>query len=513
MRIPILLYLVLFSLLISCSEGLSQKGGFRLAFDPINISDPDFNRPGAGAEQWNDQNLVNIPDASVSTQRMDAYYRFSFTDIAVYSARPNTYDFSFFDSKINDAIEKGQKFSFCIMQMCSTCSQGGTISGARLYYPLYLHNQMQTEPVRDWNKEGLWIPNYNSPSWLEAWKALNAAVNDHIMKGSFHGIQYKNIIGYVDVSGYGDYGEWTNNSLSGPMGTVATIATLDSIISFTVHQYRDFRCVALIATFDGNTLKNTMVPPAVGYYALTVYNNVGLIGWRRDSWGFTDYYNSGWTDKNPTVFNGFRFDTAINNRYKYAPIVGEPADMGLTNFNGKPFGDLARQILYYHVNSFGNGNLDQSVINKIALDNIRTASKYAGYRLILNEGTMTKLLVGGTLFYITLSWQNTGAAPTYENWEVFFELRNTGNEVAWSAKSKFNPKLFLPLRSATSITDNFALPASVPPGNYNLYLIVRDPKGYRKPLPLFISGRNPDGSYLIRSNVAVDSDSQKLRYK
>jgi hypothetical protein len=43
----------------------------------------------------------------------------------------------------------------------------------------------------------------------------------------------------------------------------------------------------------------------------------------------------------------------------------------------------------------------------------------------------------------------------------------------------------------------------VPGGNYNMYLIIRDPKGYREPLPLFISGRNADGSYLIRSNILI----------
>jgi hypothetical protein len=36
-----------------------------------------------------------------------------------------------------------------------------------------------------------------------------------------------------------------------------------------------------------------------------------------------------------------------------------------------------------------------------------------------------------------------------------------------------------------------------------MFLIVRDPQGYRQPLPLAISGRNADGSYLIRSNIII----------
>ena len=103
---------------VSCNQGLSQNGASPLSFNQIPLSDPDMNRPGAGAEQWNGQNVVNIPNASVSTQRLDAYYRFSYTDIAPYAGPPNTYDFTMFDSKINDAIGKKQKFSFSIMQMC-----------------------------------------------------------------------------------------------------------------------------------------------------------------------------------------------------------------------------------------------------------------------------------------------------------------------------------------------------------------------------------------------------------
>ncbi|HEV7424369.1 MAG TPA: hypothetical protein VGO21_04235, partial [Candidatus Paceibacterota bacterium] len=47
--------------LVACNEGLSQTGNFPLTFNQIPITDPDLNKPGAGAEQWNDQNTVNIP--------------------------------------------------------------------------------------------------------------------------------------------------------------------------------------------------------------------------------------------------------------------------------------------------------------------------------------------------------------------------------------------------------------------------------------------------------------------
>ena len=513
MRLFLLLYAIIYCLtLIACNQGISQTGNFQLTFNQIPISDPDLNRPGAGAEQWNDQNIVNIPNASVNSSRLDAYYRFSYTDIATFSGTPESYDFSLFDKKINDAINNKQKFSFGIMQICGGCDQVTVVEGAKLFYPMYLHNQMQTESVKDWIVDGIWIPNYNSPNWLAAWKALNGAVNNHIVNGSYNGIQYRNIIHYIDVRGYGNYGEWTNNEFPSDPASTVTVETLDSIISYTVHQYPDFQCVAMVASFDGNQLHNTMIPPAVGFYALTTSNKAGLLGWRRDNWGWTDNYLSRWIDKNPTVFKGFRFDSAINNRYKYAPVVGEPADLGFALYGGKPFGDMPRQMKYYHVSSFGNGNLDKSLNNPDALDNIRTSSKFAGYRLALTEGNMTPNLKPGVRFNITIGWRNTGIAPLYENWKAVYELRSAAGLVIWSGNSVIDPASVLPNNKVYSADDHFILPTSVPKGNYSLYLIVRDPQGYRQPLPLAISGRNSVGSYLMRSNILIgpsDSSGKK----
>jgi hypothetical protein len=172
-------------------------------------------------------------------------------------------------------------------------------------------------------------------------------------------------------------------------------------------------------------------------------------------------------------------------------------------YGGKAFGDMPRQMKYYHVSSFGNGNLDKSLNNPDALDNIRTSSKFAGYRLVLTAGNMTTNLNPGARFNITIGWQNTGVTPLYENWKVFYELRNAAGVVIWSDASVFDPASILPHDKLNSATDHFLLPSSVTKGNYSLYLIVRDPKGYRQPLPLAISGRNADGSYLIRSNILI----------
>jgi len=111
-----------------------------------------------------------------------------------------------------------------------------------------------------------------------------------------------------------------------------------------------------------------------------------------------------------------------------------------------------------------------------------------------------------------LNWKNIGIAPTYEKWDVVFELKDNEDKLVWSGTSTFSPgpKLenpgLLPSPDATIAKDIFVLPASVPLGNYQLSLIIKDPTGYRSPLPLAISGRNTDGSYTL-TNIRVDTSS------
>jgi hypothetical protein len=66
---------------------------------------------------------------------------------------------------------------------------------------------------------------------------------------------------------------------------------------------------------------------------------------------------------------------------------------------------------------------------------------------------------------------------------------------------------FIPQPDFTSVTDEFVLPKDLLAGNYNLNLIIKDPTGYRQPLPLAIKGRNVDGSYTLKT-IGISSKQQ-----
>lgn len=495
-----------------------------LSFTAIPYSDPDIISPRRGMEQWHGGN-----DVDPSIARPDVYHRFTWNML---ETTQGNYTWTYFDALFDSAIVHHQKISFGIM----TCypdfgiDENGdtvTLSGQVEFdtgfsaYPEYLHDLMQAETHHDWKTLnntattgfGLWVPNWNSPSYLARLLALYQAVNYHLNNTTINGVLLKNVVNSIDVRGYGSYGEWHSiflleNVADYPFGTHATVASLKTILDHHVTAFPDFPLSLMIAAFDAEFLNAVMVPKEVTSYALGLTNNWGKLGWRRDAWGATDTYFASYLENNDRNYNGGPEPRiAIMDRWKYAPITGEPPGWPpMTSGGDCAYDDLLRQITLYHASSFGNGNYGITLTTCIA-NHIRDAEKASGYRIILTGGSIASSISKGTPFALTLDWKNTGIAPTYENWNVVFELRNSSNATVWSANSQFAPKLFLPATSATPVTDNLTIPTSVADGNYTLHMVIKDPVGYRDPLPLAITGRHTDGSYTIASISLTSSQA------
>jgi len=476
--------------LIGSFSGHSQTN---LSFSQIST---DFLAPARGPEHWgttnwDDKYVPKIPAGN--SVPLNFYTRFNWKDIESDNTQ-GSYNWTVFDNFVHQAIDNGAMYSFGVMPMCSGCGSFGLI-------PTYLHNLMQQESTKDWQYSGQWIPNWNSPGWQGRWAALVKAVADHINSTTYKGVAYKDALWYVDVRGYGDFGEWHTYPWisSTPSAAVATSASLKSIVEAVKTAFPNNQLVIPMGAFD--TDHDSKLPADFCYYALTTKNNFGEIGWRRDNIG-DDGYNS-WLSGNPGTYNGQKFSDLIMNKWKVAPIGGEPAiDLNGTSRCGSIQCDLMNEITTFHMSSFGNGNFPIMSNTSTALVNaVLAGSKACGYRLVLTGGNMTTTLSSGSSFNITLNWQNIGVAPVYENWNVVYELRDAGGKVVWTGNSAFKPRYFLP-GGATPAADNFTL-GTVAAGTYSMYLIIKDPANYKKPLPLAISGRNSDGSYLIRSNITV----------
>lgn len=460
-----------------CSAGTAQTWSF-----PQMTT--DYARPIAGAEYWYGQNAMNI-----GYKPLDGYWRFTWSDNQDLTTGAN--NFTNIDNQIRAilAIQPGMKFSIGVMTRCGVCSQGIQVDGGKSFYPIALHKQMQAEAnTKDLLNGGLWIQNYNSPSYI-AWEAKrNKDLGDHI-----RAMGWENNVEYIDNLEYGDYGEWTTNDLVIGTRCEPTAASLYKLIDGVFQGFPNSFILNLISAFDGNLqLGNTKVPPEVGEYALKARNNKGLGGWKRMSWGDNSFWNDRWSFANTTVMpDGFRFDTAINNRYKYAPVCGEPINFA-NSANPGPYDDVARETNASHASNIGNGNYEANLGNAHGATNMINAFYKMGARLSLTGAQVTGQIV-------KLFWSNTGLTPTYEDWDVTFELRN-GSKVISSQKSAVVLKVIL--NGTLAFSDNTTLS-----GTGDLYVVIRDPSGVRTPYPLNIPSRGADGGYLLGGNVTFGGGS------
>ncbi|HEY4966009.1 MAG TPA: hypothetical protein VII28_06405, partial [Puia sp.] len=203
------IFVFLFLLISGSFSGFSQTSSF--SFTQIPMGNNDIISYGRGVEGWNGVSWTNSSGAGIqvpagTTKSLNSYYRFDWgVEIEI---SQNIYSWAKFDQQINSAIDNGQMFSFGLMPMCTACSNTGV---AGVTYPAYLHSLMQSEAAgnQDWqNSDGMWVPNWNSPNYLGRYQALLNAVAAHIASGTHNGKNYKDVIYYVDIRGYGDFGEW-----------------------------------------------------------------------------------------------------------------------------------------------------------------------------------------------------------------------------------------------------------------------------------------------------------------
>lgn len=508
-------------------------GNTAFSFSEIPYSDVDFINPGRGAEQWhNGSDGIPNPTETIDLPSLDLYYRFEWARVerstqGDYVFGDYTIDgngdtiWNYFDQRFHEAIEKGQQFSFGIM---TYYSDGGFVSyaGGTSSYPLYLHNLMQGETVKDQlTPFGLWMPNWNSPTYLARLRALHTAINNYILNTVWYpetgphageAVRYRDVVYCIDIRGYGNYGEWHSGDMytwnTFPAGTQPTSATLKAIIDAHTQIFQDWPLVMMVAAFAGNASDGAAYINIfqqwvdVGYYALKATNAWGKVGYRRDQVGGTDNYLIDLLQNNTTVFNGEQFNTLFLNLYKTAPGTGEPLP-GAANAN--QMFDLENQIINYSATSFGNGNW-LGYPNPATRDRIRAAWKRTGYRLKITVGNAPTVINKTIAFNIVVNWVNSGITPAYNDWTVVYELQTGGGTVVWTGTSSKVLKLFRPDQGTVQTTDVLTVPNSVSNGTYKLVVRVKDPlNNYRPNMKLAIQGRNADGSYTIFNSVTVQS--------
>ncbi len=301
---------------------------------------------------------------------------------------------------------------------------------------------------------GGYIPDWNEPAFLAQWRELMAEL------GRRYGDDPR--LGYVDVGGYGSYGEWHVNSgerVSDRNG----LAVVDAVTAAFPRKH---------------VLINTMTPVPVTLKALRRNPNLGL---RTDNLGCPDMYS--------TVPG----DPRLQKVWQTRPFFSEwctRADPVLG----------AQQARKFHISTLSSSNMPWAYDSlngkqRAAYDRIRAS---AGFRIRVRAVTLPARIEAGSKMRVTTSWVNDGTAPTYDEWVARLVFVNQHDDRTVTVNLG-RPLMGLTDRLTTSATVSTRELAR---GRHDVYLTVVDPTGYAAPMHLANAGRTAGGAYKLGSIIA-----------
>ena len=391
----------------------------------------DLPNPLRGQYRW----LGQEPTPATATSN-DVYYRDQ-----VYWGRlektDNAWDFSLIEAGLAEAGARGGKFGFRVMAYCPGC---------------WMETRADLPPVTPSfipRQPGGYLPDWNSPAFLSQWKELMAEL----------GRRYGNDprLGYVDVGGYGSYGEWH-------VDAGARISDTNGLA--VVH--------AVATAFPTkHVLINTMTPVPFTLKALRANRNLGL---RTDSLGCPDMYSM------------VPADVRLQKVWRTRPFFSEwctRADPVLG----------AQQVRRFHVSTLSSGNMpwNHSTLTEGQRSAYVKALATAGYRIRLRSVTLPDAFAAGGRIAVRTAWANQGTAPTYDAWDVrlTFVHAATGRSVTRSLGQQLRGLVDTSARSVKVRTSGLRA------GRYDVFVSVVDPSGYSAPMHLANAGRSASGAYRV----------------
>lgn len=402
----------------------------------IPLSATEIPNPIRGQYDW----ISNGPDPK-DWPIMDVYYRDELQWGKQIEITRGQYNFSAIDRGLNAAQAKGGLFSFRVMAACPGC--GGNLT------PSYVARQSGGQP--DWNSE----------SFLSAYENVMKAIGAKYDKDPR--------LGYVDVGGYGSWGEYHIFELGGStLSRENSKRLVNAVLNAFPSKY------VLMMTPGPDYLRDAMaLSPRLGIRVDCVGAN-GMMGSK--------------IDEVPVAME----------RWKTAPWVGEWCGGGASDL----YGQGLQQVRKYHITNLSSANFPGTYADMSSSQqaNFRQANKETGYRFVLNSLAIPGTIRPGASISVTSKWSNVNVGPAYHPWQTMIQLRNQSGTVAFEGKSAVELKSLLPTGSTPKvINDGFAIPANLPAGQYDVYVKVVSPEGYLKPLNLAIQGRSVDGGYKLGS--------------
>jgi hypothetical protein len=422
----------------------------------------------------------------------------------------NSYDFTMIDSAIAAAHAHNQRFHFRVMSFASTGYSGNTVIGV----PAWL--RATTGATKDYYFGGKTyvVPNWNADAYLSPLEHLIAALGaryDHDER-----------VEWFEFSGYGD---WSENHIGfiaenlgapgpSPDDSIAQLGYYSQYSDQSITKTSITRMVnATLAAFPDTQIIVLDDNPEITRQLLAA-TPTRPVGIRADCLGVYPPPQVWATDPNSWyVQNGDPAIAALRARWRTAPVVTEWC-------NWQPDGAIAyfqqaiKDTVNYHVSLVASNVVAPS---PDMYEMWARTSKYAGYRYAVTSATVPAGAPAGSALRIIVRWTNFGTAPSYDNWQVSYEVRNDADNVVGIVQSGLSLRDIAAEQNYTNSTHDPASLTSDNPlwlstagltrGNYKLIAKVvwneHKPNAINAvnypPMTLAQAGRDNGGGYLIGS--------------
>lgn len=508
------------ALILAClMAGAAEEAQTDTSFSPEIIS-PDqgaIQNAGVGAEIWNGgpgngvTNLVKYA-VRVSEHAVNSMIRVSWAD---YEAKEGEYLFQKMDKHFKYCIQYGQKLNIG----CFVTSAGGgsLIAGVQCSYPLYLHEAMQNSTQKDvvspmfTDKKNRWEPNFENPCFFERYDALLKAFAEYLEQPQTFGgrsVQRKKLVRCIEMRHFGFWGEGAYPKHLVPSHSKYLIRFADAFV-------RHFPDIRIVVPTNGMVYIPSVYDTLKDYHfhLLSAKNNAGLHGIFRDNWGWDErssYYQKLYYSSNQYEKDGAKLYELLRDRWKFAPLVGEPGRTG-PKVDWRPYSCLLDQVKYLHPVAIRNCNVSDgtslhnptgySIFNDPeALGNFHRMYAMIGFRYLFTAARISRR---NDDLEIAMDWLNIGLTPTYDKWRIRFFMKDEAGKEIWTGFSSLDLRTVFPdektppgvadARKARTHSDCFR---NVPAAG-TLYLQIVDPDGISPHMALSIKGRTETGAYLL----------------
>lgn len=473
---------------------------------------------GTGDEIWrggpgNGESRLVKYAVRVSDDSVNSMIRVAWCD---YEAAEGQYSFEKMDEHFAFCLQYRQKLDVaCFM---TSTNHGLTIDGALCAYPAYVHEALQKSAQKDVKYTSFrgsitrWEPNFENPYFFERYDALLKAFAGYLEGVQTFGgrsIPRKRLVRCIEMRHFGWWGEGAYPKVLVPSGSAC-------LIRFAEAFARHFPDIRLVVPTNGMVYIPSVYDTLVDYHfhLLTARNGAGLFGIFRDNWGWDErssYFQRIYYPSNKYEKDGLRMYELLRDRWKVAPLVGEPAQTGGKD-DFRPYSCLLDQATYLHPVVIRNCNVPNgktSYVNPTgynifddpqALDSFHRTYAILGFRYLF---TSVRVARRGAELEVAPDWLNIGLAPTYDRWQVRYFLEDEAGKETWSGVSTLDLRKVLPDAEtppgvvngarATRHTDRFR---DVPEGG-RLCLQIVDPDGVSPPMALSIEGRTEKGAYRL----------------